>query len=204
VLESELRAVVPAQLSLDTFDGEAWLGVMPFRVSGLRLRGLPPVPRISDFLELNVRTYVTVGGKPGIYFLSLDAESRLAVAAARLTYRLPYYRASMDAVRRGDWMEYRSARRNGTREWKGRYRPVGDAFEAEPGSLAHFLAERYRVYVVRRGRVYAADAHHLRWRLRPAEAEIERNTMSPIELRDDPVLHYAERQDVVIWPLASV
>jgi uncharacterized protein len=97
--EEQLRAIVPPQLPIDTFDGSAWLGVTPFRVSGLRVRGTLPVPVLSTFLELNTRTYVTLDGKPGIYFFSLDCESQLAVEAARRTYRLPYYRARMSATR---------------------------------------------------------------------------------------------------------
>jgi Uncharacterized conserved protein (COG2071) len=94
VSEEALRAVVPPQLPIDTHDGSAWLGITPFYVRGVRLRGTVPAPLISSFPELNVRTYVSVEGKPGIYFLSLDADSWPAVPAARRTYRLPYYRGA--------------------------------------------------------------------------------------------------------------
>lgn len=107
----ELRAVVPSQLPIDTFDGRPWLGITPFVVRGLRLRATPPLPVISSFPELNVRTYVSLEGKPGIYFLSLDAASRVAVAGARLLYRLPYYWARIDARRVGERLHYRSRRR---------------------------------------------------------------------------------------------
>jgi uncharacterized protein YqjF (DUF2071 family) len=111
VPEPALRAVVPAELPIDSFDGSAWIGVTPFRVRALRLRGTPPVPGLSSFCEVNVRTYVTVGDRPGIYFLSLDAESRLAVWAARRTYRLPYFKARMVMSETEDGsIEYRSER----------------------------------------------------------------------------------------------
>ena len=211
VSEAALRELVPPQIPLDTFDGEAWLGITPFRVSGFRLRGMLPVPKLSSFLELNVRTYVTVDDKPGIYFFSLDAESPLAVEAARRTYRLPYYRARMSARLGGDWIDYSSARSEGSSEpfvFRGRYRPTGATFTAEPGTLVHFLTERYCLYTLdERDDVQRADIHHPPWPLQAAEAEIELNTMAPpgVELLDDePLLHFSARQDVVIWPLDPV
>lgn len=204
-----VRPHVPAALELDVRDGSAWIGVTPFRVSGLRLRGTLPVPVVSTFLELNVRTYVTWNGRPGIWFFSLDAASRLAVAGARRSYRLPYHRARMRMARRGAWIEFASAREGGGRPhvFEGRYRPDGAAFRADPGSLEHFLTERYRLYAVGEERRLArADIHHPPWSLQTAEAEVDMNTIAPggLGLEGDPLLHFAERQDVVIWPLEPV
>ena len=203
-----VRPLVPDGLDVDVHDGSAWLGVTPFRVAGLRLRGTLPLPGVSSFLELNVRTYATAEGKPGIWFFSLDAESGLAVEAARRTYRLPYHRARMSATRQGDWIAYESARVGRESEphvFSGRYRPVGEASPAAPDSLEEFLAERYCLYAVDgRGRLHRADIHHPPWPLRSAEATIELNTMAPagLELPDEPpLLHFSARQDVVIWPL---
>ena len=211
VPEEAVRRLVPAALQVDVRDGSAWLGVTPFRVAGLRLRGTLPLPRVSSFLELNVRTYVTAEDKPGIWFFSLDAESQLAVEAARRAYRLPYHRARMSAARRGEWIAYESARVGGDSEphvFSARYRPDGEAFRADPGSLEEFLTERYCLYAVDgRGRLCRADIHHPPWPLQPAEARIELNTMAPsgLDLPDEPpLLHFAERQDVVIWPLRGV
>ena len=210
VPEEQLRPLVPDGLELDTFDGSAWLGVTPFVVTGLRLRGTLPVPRVSTFPELNVRTYATADGKPGIWFLSLDAGSLLAVQAARRSYRLPYFRARMSAERRGAWIEYSCARSEGAGRpfvFTGRYRPTGDVFNAEPGTLEYFLTERYCLYAEEGGRLFRADIHHAPWPLQTAEAEIELNTMPPagIELGDEPpLLHFAGRQDVVVWPLAPL
>src|ERR1700687_6083754 len=95
VATTSLRPLVPARLRIDTFDGQAWLAVVPFRMSGVRLRGTPAMPWLSAFPELNVRTYVRCGAKPGVWFFSLDAGNPLAVGIARAWFHLPYYRAWM-------------------------------------------------------------------------------------------------------------
>jgi uncharacterized protein YqjF (DUF2071 family) len=206
-----LRAHLPAGLELDEFQGEAWLGVTPFRITGLRARGLPPLPIASIFLELNTRTYVTVEDKPGIWFFSLDAESEIAVEAARRGYKLPYFRARMSADWEDGWLAYESRRkdsRGAPAAWRARYRPIGDVLDPDPASLAYFLTERYCLYTTdEAGRLHRAEIHHPPWPLQPAEAEISENTMPPegIELVDDaPLLHFSERQDVVIWSLEEV
>ena len=206
-----LRRLLPDAVRLQTHEGVAWLGITPFRISGLRLRGTLPLPRVSGFLELNVRTYVTAGGKPGIWFFSLDASSRLAVEVARRTYKLPYFPARIDVTRRDGWIEFDSARvgsRGEPHVFSARYRPAGDEFHAAPGSLEEFLAERYCLYALDdRGRLHRAEIHHSPWPLRPAEAAIELNTMPPggLILPDEgPLLHFAPVQDVVIWPLRPV
>jgi uncharacterized protein len=204
-----VREHVPPELPVDTFDGAAWVGVTPFRLTGLRLRAVPPAPFLSTFLELNARTYVTFGGKPGIWFFSLDAASRLAVAAARRAYRLPYFHARMAAVQDGAAIRYASERvSEGARpaEFTGRYAPTGAGFRAAPGSLDYFLTERYCLYAVDAGRVFRAEIHHRPWPLQAAEAELERNTMPPpgIATEGEPLLHYSARQDVVIWPLTPI
>ncbi len=203
-----LRRVVPPQLPIDTFDGSAWIGIAPFVVSGLRLRGAPPLPALSRFAETNVRTYTTVDGRPGIRFLSLDAASRLAVAAARLTYRLPYHRARMTVRRSGARIEYRARRASNGAALAVDYEPTGPVELPRPGSLEHFLTERYCLYTVVDGRVHRADIHHRPWPLQPAVAHLAHNTMSgPLGIAlpaRGPLLHYADRQDVVIWPPAPI
>ena len=200
-----VREHVPAGLEVDEHDGSAWLGVTPFVVTGLRARGMLPLPLVSSFLELNVRTYVSRGGKAGIWFFSLDASSQIAVEAARRLYRLPYFRAQITLRRRGDRIVYDCARDEG-RAFSGSYRPSGAAFTAPPDSLEHFLAERYCLYAEDKGRLFRADIHHRPWPLQPAEATIELNTMPPdwARLEGEPVLHYSARQDVVIWPLDEI
>ena len=194
---------VPPQLEVETYDGDAWVGVVPFRLTNLRARGMLPFPRISAFLELNVRTCVLAGDRPGIWFFSLDAASRLAVEVARRTYRLPYFHARMHERHRGEWVEYECARiEEPGRVFSGRYRPTGAVAKAEPGSLEWFLMERYCLYTTDdAGRLYTAEIHHELWPLQPAEAEIELVSISPVELDGEPVCHFSRRQDVLVWPL---
>jgi uncharacterized protein len=203
-----VRSVVPPPLPIDTWEGEAWIAVTPFEVTGLRLRGTWPPPVLSRFAEANVRTYTTVDGRPGIYFLSLDAASALAVAAARASYRLPYFPARMAIERSGGQIDYRSMRLGGSASLRVRHRPTGPVFQARPGTLEHFLIERYCLYTVHGGRVRRADIHHRPWDLQPAQAQFAENTMTvpagvSLPARE-PLLHYAERQDVVIWAPMSV
>jgi len=204
-----LRARLAGELELDLFEGEAWVGVVPFHMSNVAPRGVPALPWLSAFPELNVRTYVRAAGRPGVYFFSLDARNTLAVLAARTMFRLPYFVASMRVEREGDAVHYTS-RRMASRvraELLATYRPAGPALPPAPGSLEHFLTERYCLFTVsRRRRVHRVDIHHPPWPLQRAEAAIEINTMAdaagirlPATL---PLLHYASRQDIVAWPPA--
>jgi uncharacterized protein len=200
-----LRAVVPLQLTLDVFDGHSWLGVVPFHMSGIRARGLPPIPGLSRFPELNVRTYVTYGGKAGVYFFSLDAAHRPAVRAARRFYHLPYFFAEMSSREQQRRIHYRSRRPQSSAEFRGQYSATSEVRSPEPGSIEHFLTERYCLYTTHRNRVYRCEIHHPPWPLQDAEAELETNTMAAaagISLpRSNPLLHFSRRQDVLIWPL---
>ena len=211
VKADELRRLVPAKLEVETFDGFAWLGLAAFRVTALRLRGTLPLPGLSSFREANVRTYVTAGGRPGIWFFSLDVASRLAAAPARRLYHLPYFHARMSLRRHGDWIEVESARTAKADRpvvFSARYRPGGPVFAAARGSLEHFLAERYCLYAVDgRGRLGRAEIHHAAWPLQPAEAELGLNTMAPegISIPNQPPLaHSVAERDVLIWPLHRV
>jgi uncharacterized protein YqjF (DUF2071 family) len=200
-----VRTLVPPQLSVDEFDGSAWLGVTPFEVTGFRLRGTLPVPLVSSFPEINVRTYVTAEDKPGIWFFSLDTSSLLAVEAARWAYKLPYFLARIWLERRGRKVEYTATRRESARPFvfQGSYAPAEEAAEPEPGSLEHFLTERYCLYAADESGLHRAEIHHSPWRVGAADASIEENSMPPEPLDPDgePLLHLAERQDVLIWPL---
>jgi uncharacterized protein YqjF (DUF2071 family) len=204
-----LRRVVPPQIPIDEFDGSAWVGVTPFKVERLRARATPPVPGVSSFLETNVRTYTTINGEPGIWFFSLDAENRSAVLAARRFYRLPYFLAAMSAAPSdGDRISYATERVSDDGPSAALdidYRPAGPVEQAEPGTLDHFLTERYCLYALDgEGRVMRGDIDHPPWPLQPAEAELRRNTMGDqigVELSGEPLLHFAALQDVVFWPL---
>jgi uncharacterized protein YqjF (DUF2071 family) len=203
----EVRRHVPDELEVELHDGSAWLGITPYRLTGLRARGALPLPQLSSFLELNVRTYVRAADeKPGIWFFSLDATSRVAVRAARRTYRLPSFHARMTLEPAGGWFDVECARTaERGKVFSGRYRPEGAIFHAEPGSLEWFLTERYCLYTIGAGgTLHRAEFHHDRWPLQRAEAEIELASIAPLELRGEPLCHYATRQDVVIWPLERV
>ena len=153
-----------------------------------------------------MRTYVSHEDRPGIWFFSLDASSRLAVEAARRVYALPYHHADMRAHPVGDSIEYASARRDDGHRLAGRCGPSGDPVPPEPGTLEHFLTERYCLYTTRNGALCRAEIHHPPWPLQPAEAEIRENTMPPpgVELEGEPLFHFSGRQDVVVWPLQPV
>jgi uncharacterized protein len=200
-----LRALVPAPLELDLHDGEAWVGVTPFRVAGLRLRMMPPVPGASEFPELNLRTYVRYGDRPGVFFFSLDAASRMAVAGARAFFRLPYRHAAMEMTTAGGWTSFRSERSGGAALFTARYRAAGPASHAPAGSRDAFLTERYALFtVLRNGKVLRGDIHHVPWRLQPAEGEVSAERLAAAEgvvlPAEDPLLHFSERQDTVVWP----
>jgi uncharacterized protein YqjF (DUF2071 family) len=195
VAAERLRALLPDAVALDLFDGQAWLGVTPFEMEGVRPRGLPPAPLVSRFPELNVRTYVVRDGRPGIHFFSLDTSNRPTVGGARSLYRLPYFHARMAIRAREGWIEY-AHRRTPEVAFVARYRPTGPAAYAAPGSLEHWLTERYCAYTVS-GRI---DIHHPPWELQPAEARIATNSVAPLALAGEPHLMYAARQDIVVWP----
>ena len=205
--EATLRRVVPEPIPIDTFAGSAWIGITPFEVVGLHPRCVPPLPWLSRFPELNVRTYPTIAGRPGIWFFSLDADRAAAALAARVTYQLPYRHAAMSIARAGTRIAYRS--RAGDAIFRARYEPTGPGAAPPAGTLDHFLTERYSLYTIDRGRrVCRADIHHVPWSLQPARADLAENTMAEplgIQLPDQPpLLHFAARQDVLVWPLRPV
>src|SRR5215472_2477462 len=202
-----VRPLVPAQLELDLFSGQAYVAVVPFWMSGIRGRWAPPLPGLSRFPELNVRTYVRYGDVPGVYFWSLDAANLIAVWSARAAYGLPYFHAAMSIKSLGENFEYSSRRLDfkhaGPAEFHGRYRPIAPPRRRESGSVEHFLTERYCLYTVRDGQVARAYIHHLPWPLQDAVAEIESNTMAQaagITLPDSkPLLHFARQLEVLVW-----
>ncbi|MBV9463993.1 MAG: DUF2071 domain-containing protein, partial [Verrucomicrobiae bacterium] len=199
---------VPDKLAIDTYDGQAWIGVIPFQITNLSARGLPTLPGLRTFPEINVRTYVRHKGRPGVYFFSLDVPNAPAVITARLTYHLDYYLAKSSIRRDDDWVHFKSERKPGDESFpirfEGRYRPNGKPFQAEPGSLEHFLTERYCLFAEDfRGDIHRGDIHHLPWPLQRARADIPVNTMTtPLELSligRDPVFLFADRLEALFW-----
>jgi uncharacterized protein len=210
---ADIAPSLPPGLEVDTFDGAAYVGIVPFTIP-LTRAGLLGAPMAPAFHEINLRTYVHRGGRvPGVWFWSLDATSRLAVAGARLWYGLPYFAAdiSMD-VSAGeggarDSVDYRVHRRGSPAAFHARYRPAGPVAPAAPGSLEFFLAERYLLYAQSRRGLRTARVHHAPYPLQPAAADAVGQTLTsvaglpPRACEGPPLLvHYAHEVDVEIFP----
>ena len=202
-----IAPLLPRGIQVESFDGSAWIGVVPFHMTGVRPRGIPLPARLSAFSELNVRTYVRAGDRSGIWFLSLDATQPLAVRFGRAVLHLPYLQAGIVRSRRGDTFDYRSERTHlgaGVAELKVTYRPTGPPEATRPGTLEHFLTARDCVFTAdSRGRLARIDVAHAPWPLQPAEAEVRRCTLTQplgIDLPETPPLaHYSDRVDARLW-----
>jgi uncharacterized protein len=210
---AQLQPLVPPQLTLDTYDGTCWVSIVPFMMTNVHPRGLFSLPYLSAFPELNVRTYVTVQGIPGVYFFSLEAGNPIAVSLARNLFYLPYFNARMRIEQVGDsfhYSSYRTHQRAPEAEFVAQYRPAPSAIlhEPEPGTLEHWLTERYCLYTVHSDQVYRGDIHHMPWRLQDAEWEPVQNTMAPghhLALDETAtLLQFARLQEVLVWPLQRV
>lgn len=201
-----LTPYIPDGLELDTYEGQAWLGVIPFLMRNIHPRGLFAVPYLSHFAELNVRTYVTDGEKRGVWFFSLDAANPIGVFLGRNWFHLPYFNATMPVDIQGQTVYYGCHRAHHNARpaaFNATYRPHSPIFYAQPHTLEHFLTERYCLYTISRdGRIRRGEIHHAPWPLQHAEATITTNTMPLLTLPDEPpLLHYAAGIDVVVWPL---
>jgi hypothetical protein len=209
-----IAPLLPQGLTLDTWEGDAWIGLVPFRMSGVRPWWSPWG---FAFAETNVRTYVYYRGRdPGVWFFSLEAANSLAVRIARRVWGLNYFRAAMSLRREGDRVEYASRR-----HWPGTAgagisltvdigpRFPGDSLgRAVPGTLDHFLIERYLLYAERRGQLLRGQVHHPPYPLRSAQtANLQESLLAAngIEV-DRPPCHaaFSERVDVEIFPLVPV
>lgn len=202
-----LRALVPPSLTLQEFDGTSWVGVVPFRMAGVMRRPLPDIPGISAFPELNLRLYVERDGKPGVWFLSLDAANRLAVWAARAFFHLPYHFADIQFNAGAQGVAFSSVRRGAgpAVAFKAQYQPSSEVFESTPGTLESFLTERYCLYAQSpRGQLYRCDVHHVPWPLQLARGEVDATQLlAPhgLEVSGAPLLHFSPGVDVVVWNL---
>jgi uncharacterized protein YqjF (DUF2071 family) len=206
-----VRKRVPDGMEVDLYDGQAWLAVVPFHMTNVAPRGVPPWPWLSAFAELNVRTYVRVAGRPGVCFFSLDAASLPAVLGARALFVLPYYWADMAVRAEHGRIHYRSRRRTSRvpARFVARYQPVAPPVEPRVGTLEHFLTERYCLFTAdRRSQVWRVDIHHLPWPLQAAEAAIDVNSMASAAgvsvPATAPLLHFSKRQDVLAWSMERV
>lgn len=201
-----LEPLVPDELKIQEFDGSAWIGVVPFEMDNLAIRPFPPIPGLSAFPELNLRTYVEYDGKPGVWFLNLDASNSFAVWAARTFFNLPYYKAKMSVESLGSVIEYKSKRKNAESPvaFESTFRPTTDSQIASEGSLEEWLTKRYCLYAKSANNtLYRTEIHHLPWKLQGAEATIQRNELPKpfnIKLPDKkPHLLFSKSIEVVIW-----
>lgn len=200
---AEIRAQLPPGLELDTFEGRAWIGLVPFRMEGVTRRGLPAPSLFCDFPEFNVRTYVRHGGKPGVWFFSLDVPNATAVWAARTFFHLPYFRADISVNPVNGGFDYRVQR--GERAFAAHYRPMGPLVTA-PGDFGTWATERYCLYTrSSRGVLYRGEIQHPRWPLRRAELDLRENRYVDLRLGErHPDVFFSPRVDVAIWPLEAL
>lgn len=207
VATSELRPLIPDGLELDTWAGEGWVGIVPFRMSGVRLRGTPALPWLSAFPELNLRTYVRVGDRPGVWFFSLDAANPVAVAIARRWFHLPYFRARMSCRDDDGEVIYDSRRVHRgapAATLAARYRPIGNVTTTHEGTHEHWLTARFCLYAEDgRRRLWRGEIDHPPWPLQSATATLEyKGTASGfgITLPDRaPICHFVRTIDVRCW-----
>jgi uncharacterized protein len=206
-----LRGLIPSALTIDTHEGQAYVGVVPFTVTGARPMLMPPLPWVSDFLEVNVRTYVHLdGADPGVWFFSLDASNPVVVAAARALFLLPYHHARMEIDVDAGGVDFRSERVDAeTAVFAARYEPLGRAEAAAVGSREHFLAERYLLYTASDGRLWQAQVHHEPYPLQQARAEVMVEGLAAaagIERPEGqpPLVHFAREVNVEIFALRDM
>jgi hypothetical protein len=194
----DLRRLLPPRVEPEVRNGNAWVGIVAFLMVGTRASGPPWWPMLAPIPELNVRTYVRVGGAPAVWFLSLDASSTFFATVGRALYGMRYRVADMDASERGGVVRFRSAREGAA--FAATYAPAGPVRRAEPGSLEHFLVERYRLFSERRGRLITAVVAHEPWPLQGARARIDVNEMAPpgLALPGEPLVHYSRSVTAVI------
>jgi hypothetical protein len=205
-------------LTVDTFEGKAYIGLVPFTLTGVRPIGTPPLPWISSFHEINVRTYVHMKGRdPGVWFFSLDASSMIAVTAARAAYKLAYYNAGIDFTESKGALpviDFHSKRDDARGPMPAhahiRYQAVeGPAAPASPGTLEHFLVERYILYSEdEQRRLHRARVHHQPYPVQRAEVlELDETLIWAAGLKRHDALglrHYAREVNVKVYPLETV
>ena len=203
-----LRPLIPAGLEIDTFDGSAWIAIVPFTMWDIRAFPpyVPAMPGLNAMHELNVRTYVHLNGTPGVWFFSLDCNNAAAVFGARTFYYLPYYNAELTLKQADSKVDYSLDR---TDKPKANFRAtwhIGTSLPtSEPDSLEFFLTERYCLFSEHKSELYRSQIHHQSWPLQTATLDSHTSTMIDAlnlpEPTDPPVLHYAEEIAVEIWPL---
>ncbi len=209
---ARVAALIPPGLELDLFEDRCYVGAVPFVMEGVTPRLIPPLPGLHSFPELNLRTYVKVGGKPGVWFFSLDAGQKLAVRTARRFFHLPYFDAKFTIEIASDEVQYASVRTHRgapSARFTAKYGPIGPVYRSQPGSLDHWLTARYCLYSAdAAGRIYRGEIDHEPWPLQPAAADLQANTLGQalgIEMDGPPeLLHFSKSLDVKAWTIERV
>jgi len=209
---SAVRRLIPAGLSLDLFEDRCYVGAVPFLMEGVTPRLVPPLPGLHAFPELNLRTYVTLGGKPGVWFFSLDAGQKLAVRVARRLFHLPYFDARFEIAKTGSQVNYSSVRTHRAApaaKFSATYHAVGPVYRSADGTLDAWLTERYCLYSTDAlARIYRGEIDHQPWPLQRAAATIHVNTLGDwlgIHLDHSPAtLHFAKSLDVRVWNVTRI
>jgi uncharacterized protein len=200
---ADLRSLVPAQLTIEECDGTAWVSLVPFRMAGVRRRPFPCLPGMGEFLELNLRTYVSFRGQPGVWFFSLEAESLPIVMGGRMVYHVPYHWARLSCTRHQDVVNWTSQRRLGRGACQLSYRIGRDPVAAPPGSLIHWLTERYFLYAGTASRLWQVPVHHAPWELRTGELLAhDGNLLALAGIAADlsePLLQYSPGVHAISW-----
>ncbi|MFC3747960.1 YqjF family protein [Paenibacillus sp. GCM10012306] len=212
VSEASVSPFIPPGLELQQWEGRPWISVVPFQMDPLLVRGLPPLPFVHTFLELNIRTYVIKDGKPGVFFLNMDASSLPAVTGARVLTYLPYNYADMTLQSEGHGVRYISKRQTklGEAVFNGVYSAAQSVpVHAIPGTLLHWLTERYCLFAVSsKGNLYVGDIHHQPWPLQEAKLQLDQHTSTKalgLAHESEPsFLTYTERLEVLLWPLKKI
>jgi uncharacterized protein len=203
---ASLREHVPKELEIDTFDGSAWIGIVPFQVKNTRGKFTPAIPFFSSYLEMNVRTYVKYGPRTGVYFFSLDANHLLAVLGAKAIFGLNYKQANISFQEKNhfEMISTRVQAAGGNAKMELRYIPETQVFFAKPGTLEHWFTERYCLWTKRGSRLIRGDIHHKKWELQRAQAEISQEMLIPFVqqefLTQQPLLHYSKYKKAFFWP----
>tara|TARA_B100001059_G_scaffold48420_1_gene41431 strand:- start:2501 stop:3235 length:735 start_codon:yes stop_codon:yes gene_type:complete len=202
----QLQSLLPSGLEADTHDGKAWIGLVPFTMDRVRMWSLPRIPGFTRFHECNVRTYVKCNGVPGVWFFSLDAANPLAVWTARLIWKLNYVFARFKVSHEGDLCTYTVKRPSGIGsriQWR-----VGEELpQTSPGSIEHFLTERYCLYSASRGRVWRGVVHHDPWQLCEADVpQLDDRLVAEagLEIDGPPLCHAARPVHVHAWPIKRI
>ncbi|MCG5103878.1 YqjF family protein [Oceanobacillus alkalisoli] len=208
VPQEELRGQIPNGLELDTYDGEAWISIIPFKIKHMRLPFTPPLPLLHSSLELNVRTYVRRNGETGVYFFSLDTNQLLTVLGGRLL-SAPYRYATIRMSRRHGWIYFETKSKGKPHiGFTGKYRSVSRKYKPDTGSLAYWLVERYIFWTERDGSLYRGTINHEPWELYDAEAIFSKQAMLPDFLKQvtahRPVFHYAKKKKVYAYQVKKV